>query len=388
MNTAVQMEREIQEKTGIVSPSRVKELVKKFIADLDLDLSHLVVLTEAASGNYIFTPLIAAVANADKVIAVTKDSKYGKAKDVIENTLLFAKYFDVDEKIQVFDVLKPAIIEKADIVTNLGFLRPINKDFISHLKTTAVIPLMYETWEFREQDLDLRECWKNGIPVLGTNENHEALRIFDYVGHLCLKKLYEAEVEVFQSKIVLVGDNRFGKNIVKTLSAVDAEVLCVTKAEEKEIRELGGTKIGDSLKESNVQDKIRSCEAIIINTYPSLDVIIGENGDISAKRLKELAHGIAIVQLNGQVDRKSLDDYGFVYLPKEEPIAGHMGWTLADLGPKPLIALHTGGLKVGELLARAKLKGLHRIEAEHEALKHGICQNFSRAQHKKYDLTF
>jgi len=382
MSNDAQIEREIREKTGIVSPSRVKKLIKKFIAELDIDLSHLVVLTEAASGNYIFTPLIAAVANAEKVIAVTKDSKYGKAKSVIENTLLFAKYFDVDGKIQVFDVLKPGIIEKADIVTNLGFLRPINKDFISHLKPTAVVPLMYETWEFREYDLDLRECWKKGIPVLGTNEEHEALRIFDYVGHLCLKKLYEAEIEVFRSKIVLVGNNKFGKNIIKTLSAVGAEVLCVTKAEEEEVRQLGGTKIGDSLGEFDVQDKIRSCEAIIINTYPNRDIVIGENGDISARRLGKLAPRTTIIQLNGQVDRKSLDDYGFVYLPKEEPIAGHMGWTLADLGPKPLIALHTGGLKVGELLARARLKGLHRIEAEHEALKHHICQNFSPKQRK------
>jgi len=384
MSDDVQMEKEIREKTGVAPLSRIKELVKKFITDLDLDLSHLVVLTEAASGNYIFTPLVAALANAEKVIAVTKDSKYGKAKDVTENTLLLANYFDVDEKIQVFDVLKPTMIEKADIVTNLGFLRPINKGFILHLKPTAVIPLMYETWEFRKQDLDLRECWKKGIPVLGTNEEHEALRIFDYIGHLCLKKLYEAEIEVFRSRIVLVGDNKFGKNIIKTLSTVGAEVLCVTKAEEEEVRQLGGTKIGDSLREFNVQDKIRSCEAIIINTYPKFDVIIGENGEISAKRLRALAPRTTIIQLNGQVDRKSLDEYGFVCLPKEEPKVGHMGWTLADLGPKPLIALHGGGLKVGELLARARLKGLDRVRAEREALKHDICQDFSPTQRRKY----
>jgi len=385
MSNEVQIEREIREKAGVRSPSRAKKLVKKFIEDLNLDLPGLVVLTEAASGNYIFTPLIAAMANAEKVVAVTKNSKYGMAKDIIQNTLLFANYFGVDGKIQVFDVLKPTMIEKADIVTNLGFLRPIDKDFISHLKPTAVIPLMYETWEFREQDLDLCECWKKGIPVLGTNEEHEALRIFDYIGHLCLKKLYEAEVEVFRSKIVLVGDNRFGKNIVKTLSAAGAEVLCVTKAEEREIRELGGTKIGCSLKESDVQDKIRNYEAIIINTYPNLDVAIGKNGDVSAKRLRELAPGTTIIQFNGQVDRKSLYAYGFAYLPKEEPKAGHMGWTLANLGPKPLIALHCGGLKVGESLARARLKGLDRTEAEREALKHEICQDFSPKQRKKYE---
>ena len=379
-----QMEKEIREKTGVAPFSRIEKLIKKLIRDLDLDLSHLVVLTEAATGNYMFTPLVAALANAEKVIAVTEDSRYGKSKDVIKNTLLFADYLGVEGKIEIFDVLKPALIEKADIVTNLGFLRPIDKNFISCLKPTAVIPLMYETWEFREQDLDLHECWKKGVPVLGTNEEHEALRIFDYVGHLCLKKLYEAEEEVFRSKIVLVGDNRFGKNIVKTLSAVGAEVLCVTKAEEEEVRQLGGTKIGCNLKESGVQDKMRSCEAIIINTYPSRDVVIGENGDISTKRLKELAPATAIIQLNGQVDRKSLDKYGFFCLPREEPKVGHMGWTLADLGPKPLIALHTGGLKVGELLARARLKGLNHIEAEREAIKHEICQDFSPKQRRKY----
>ena len=385
MSDDVQIEREIREKIGIVSPSRVKELVKKIIADLDLDLSRLVVLTEAASGNYIFTPLIAAVANAEKVIAVTRGSKYGKAKDVIENTLLFAKYFDVDEKIQVFDVLKPTMIEKADIVTNLGFLRPIDKDFISHLKPTAVIPLMYETWEFREQDLDLRECWKKGIPVLGTSEEHESLRIFDYIGHLCLKKLYEVEVEVFRSKIILVGSRGFGKSIIKTLSTVGGEVLCVTEEEEKRVREFGGRKIGSSLKEADTQDKMRNCNAIIVNTYPDLNIIIGKNGYLSAERLRELAPEASIIQLNGRIDRKSLDEHGFYYIPKDEPETGHMGWTLADLGPKPLIALHGGGLKVGELLARVRLKGLDRMEAEHEALKHNVCQDFSLMQRKTYE---
>jgi hypothetical protein len=41
-------------------------------------------------------------------------------------------------------------------------------------------------------------------------------------------------------------------------------------------------------------------------------------------------------------------------------------------------------LKVGELLAKARLKGLDRIDAEHEALKDAICQDFSPEQRKNY----
>lgn len=386
MKNYVQIESEIRQKTGVKSPSRAKRITKELVANLNLDLSCLVVLTEAASGNYVFTPLIAAMANAEKVIAVTRDSKYGKAEDIIENTLFLMKYFGIEkEKIQIFKSLKPSMIGKADIVTNLGFLRPINKDFISHLKPTAVIPLMYETWEFREQDLDLRECWNRGILVLGTNENHHALEIFDYVGHLCLKKLYEVEVEVFRSKILLVGTEGYGKNIVETLSAAGGEVLGVTEEGEEKVRELGGRKIGRSLKEADVQHEIRNCDAIIINTYSNPDTVIGQSGYISAERLKELAPEASIIQLSGCIDRKSLDEYGFYYIPKDEPGMGHMGWTLAELGPKPLIALHSGGLKVGELLARARLTGLDRVGAEREALTDSICQDFSPMQRKKYE---
>jgi len=382
----MQTETEIGRRIGIKSLGRAKRLVKEFLGQLKLDLSGLTVLTEAASGNYVYTPLIAAMANAQEVVAITRDSKYGKAKDITRNTYVLAKHFGIEKKrIQISQSLSPQMIGKADIVTNLGVLRPINKEFISKLKSTAVISLMYETWEFREEDLDLHECWKRGISVLGTNEEHEDLRIFEYVGHLCLKILLEAEIEVFRSKIVLLGNNTFGRNIIKALSAAGADVLWVTDTPDNEVQKLGGTKIGFCLKESNVQRSIANCDAVIVNTYPNRSAAIGKYGDISSKRLKELAPETIVVQLNGMVERESLDRLGITCMPSEEPRIGHMGWTLAYLGPKPVIALNSGGLKVGELLARTRLKGLNRVEAEQEALGDRICQDFSLEQHKKYE---
>jgi hypothetical protein len=245
---------------------------------------------------------------------------------------------------------------------------------------------MYETWEFREEDLDLRECWRRGIPVLGTNEEHSALRIFDYIGHLCLKVLFEAEIEVFRSKILLIGDNRFSRNMVKTLTAVGAAVYWMASARTEEVKQLGGTKISSDLEEPETQNSIRDCDAVIVNTYPNPNAAIGERGMISTTRLKELTPGTTIIQFNGYVERESLKKWAFAYLPKEEPRIGHMGWTLAHLGPKPVIALNGGGLKVGEVLARARLKGLDRVEAEREALKNSICQNFSPDQRREHEV--
>lgn len=327
------------------------------------------------------------MAGAEKVIAVTRDSEYGKAKDVAEKTRRIANTFEVDgHKIQIVEELTNSLIKEANIVTNLGFVRPIDKKFIQHLKETAAISLMYETWEYREEDLDLHECWKRGIPVLGTNEQHRTLKIFDFLGPLCLKILFEAKIEAFRSCIMVIGDNRFGKNIVETLSSVGSSIFYVGHISEMEIQRVGARKMGESLREIRARDVIVDCDALIVNSYPDQEVIIGKNGQISAKELRGLAPGITIIQFNGLVDREELTKYGVLSLPEREPVIGHMGWTLSDLGPKPVIALNSGGLKVGELLARARLKGFDRIRAEHSALKNSVCQDFSSDQRRKHGI--
>ena len=63
---------------------RVSRLVEKIIADLSLDLMGIRVLTEAASGPFVVTPLIAARAGAERVVAVARDSCYGRAQEVKE----------------------------------------------------------------------------------------------------------------------------------------------------------------------------------------------------------------------------------------------------------------------------------------------------------------
>lgn len=69
---------------GLKSPYRVKRLICEANDSLRLNLEGLIVLTEAASRNYVVTPIIAAMAGAKTVYAITADSQYGKAKDVYD----------------------------------------------------------------------------------------------------------------------------------------------------------------------------------------------------------------------------------------------------------------------------------------------------------------
>jgi hypothetical protein len=108
--------------------------LKKQIRSLELDLSGKTVLTEAASGPYVVTPIIAALAGA-KVFAYAKPTRYGTVDEVFENTRkCISGGNDANLDIQFVKDITPEIISKADIITNSGHLRPLNKDLLKFAK--------------------------------------------------------------------------------------------------------------------------------------------------------------------------------------------------------------------------------------------------------------
>jgi ubiquinone/menaquinone biosynthesis C-methylase UbiE len=348
---------------GLKNPCRVRRLIEDAIKLHNLDLTDLVVFTEAASKNYVVTPIIAAMAGA-KVYAITSDSPYGRAKDVEDFTYNFAEFCDVRDKIEVVFEKKKEIISQANIVTNLGFVRPINKNFVEMMNEKAVIPYMCEAWENREGDIDIKACNSKNIPVMATNEDAPGLEVFDFSGNLCIKMLFELEIEVYKSKIVVVSEDKFGKVIEKHLRAIGADVYLI-----------------ENLKSEMNRRYLKDSDALVIAGYINNDVFVGAEGaQISAKELVELSRKISVIQFAGDVDIDELDKFDIPYFPQKRIGKFRMGMTLAELGPKPVIDLHCAGLKVGEVMARARQSGKSVEEAKALAFKHSPAQDFSLGQ--------
>jgi len=369
---------------GISNLPRFIKLIRESISKLELNLDNLAVLTEAASGNYVCTPIIAAISRAKKVYVYTKNSKFGTAEQLFQNTKKLAKITGVNGKIKFINNLDGNIIKDSDIITNLGFLRPINKDFIENMKDTAVIPLMRETWEFREGEINLEACKNKGILVLGTNENHPDLKIFDYLGHLCAKKLFEMNIEILTSKILVCGGGCFGLNIIKCLVNLGASVQVICDENAQTINSIGAEKISSMNNNKLDLRIIEGTDVVIVTSYPDRKEIIGNEGLIKTKQLKEHCPGVVVIQFKGNVNRESIIREKIRIIPEVEPKYGHMSWTLNDLGPKPVIDLHTGGLKVGEIMTRLRRSGYSPPKSTEEALNNSLAQNFSPEQKKKY----
>ena len=45
---------------------------------------------------------------------------------------------------------------------------------------TKVICLMWETWEFRPQEIDIKSCLNNNVLVIGTNEGFIDANMYGY----------------------------------------------------------------------------------------------------------------------------------------------------------------------------------------------------------------
>jgi hypothetical protein len=346
--------------------ARCRRLIDVAVDKFKLDLSGLVVLTEAATGYYILTPLIAALSGAQRVYALTQDSRYGKAVDVCDQTMALACRWGVSDRIEVLFSREDKRVEQADIVTNTGFVRPLDKPFLQRLKSTAVIPLMWETWEYRPEDLDLAECRRIGIPVLGTNEHHPDLQIFKYIGHIALKLLFALEIEGFRSEVVVIGSGEFAEQVITALRSVGANAtLVMVSAEGKFDTDL-------------MRQSVRQADALVVVEHHSRRMLIGCYSEISADELYSLNPSLVVAHICGNVDRKSLNEVGLRCYPDQFAPPGYMSVATDYLGPHPLIDLHTAGLKVGERLARARARGLSASQAEFTILKETpLAQEFS-----------
>lgn len=302
-----------------ISQNRFVEKITEAVARLCLDLSGMRIVTEAATGAYVVTPLLATLAGA-QVTALTKNSRYGSVAQVHEETSTLASLLGVADRIRLVETLQDQDLATADVVTNSGHIRPINASMVARMKPGAAIPLMYEAWEMRSTDVDVDACRRRGILVAGTNERHPAVGVFDYLGLVVLKAALQASHDLIDERCLVISDNDFAPYVRRSLEAAGAQVVVATNA---------------------LEGRAEDWDIVVVACTPP----------VSGGRKVDLTDVKADLycQLFGDVDRRQVSGQ---WLPAEEPPPGHMGLTLQSLGWTPILKLQAGGLKCAEVMLR------------------------------------
>jgi hypothetical protein len=324
---------------------RRRRLVEDAIAVTGLDLSGLTVLTEVGTNDFALTPIIAKLAGADTVFCWVRDSRWGKALDVIKAFAVICADFGVDFKsFAIRENVRPAEdVGRANIITNSGMLRPLDAEMLASANPEqCVISLMYDAWEVRPADIAMNACRYRGLRVCGTNESDPDFPIFSYVGPLVAKMLLEAGFEVMGNNILLWSGDEFGstaRDYLKTMGAINVW-LTTSKTE--------------------VMSKAPSADALILADYHGTKSLFGlgacsPDHVFDLDTLREIAPGLGIVHLYGALDAHTIRDAGFVLYPDRSGAPQTMTFTLAHVGTTPAIRLTVAGLRAGQEVVRGEV---------------------------------
>ncbi len=313
--------------SGRLMPERLAALAAQAVDRCGLDLSGRHVVTEAATGAYASTAVLAALAGA-RVTALARATRHGSVDQVGAWTGRVAAAAGVADAVDVVDALSPHVLGTADVVTNSGHLRPIDAAFAAQLRPGAVVPLMMEAWEIGagRVDVDLAALRRRGVAFAGTDERHPAVGVFDYLGVMAVKLLLDAGVPVHGCDVLLLCDNPFAPYLVATLRACGARVMVSASAE---------------------TGPWEPVDAVLVSLTPGDRPRLDRS---SLARLAGVAPHAVVAQFFGDVDREGAAGLGLRCWPEPAPRPGHMGVLPSDVGPEPVVRLQAGGLRVGQVL--------------------------------------
>ena len=289
-----------------LSVARLARLIREAVHTVELDLSGAVVLTEAATGAYAVTPVIAALAGALRVTALTQDSRFGTVAQVTEQTNALAEAVGVRDRITITSTRDLDLFAEADIVTNSAHVRPIDATVAAAMLPGTALPLMFEAWEIQagRVDLDLDALSERGVLIAGTNERHPLIDVFSYLGLLAIVQLADAGVPALGSRIGLLCDNPFIESMTAGLASAGATVFS-----------------GSTLEHLVVNAPL---DAVIVAMTPTGRPLIAA---AEAAIVVDTDPAMTIVQFWGDIDRVALEQKSISYWPRFDPGTGHMGGT-------------------------------------------------------------
>jgi hypothetical protein len=321
--------------------NRALAIIERCIKEQELNLRGKTVLTEVGTNSYLYTPVIPLLAGASKVIVWAKDTSFGKAEDVVKsfNRLLSLINYEGELAIRVND-RNTEDIRDSDIITNSGNIRPIDASFLANCKPGVVIPLMFEAWELRDSDIDIEVCRKKQIRVAGTWENHPSIRVFEYIGLLAAKLIFESGLEIKENNVWIWSDDDFGVSIKDTLEKLG----------------VGKSYLSTSL--DDFYNVLPDLDLLFLSDYSEDRTVFGVDGIVNIEYMKLLNPNIAVVHLYGKVDVGELKSNEIFVYPFKNGLPHVMTETLGYLGLEPILRLQVAGFKVGEQLLSNKITKL------------------------------
>lgn len=346
-----------------VNYPRTARLVLDAVDMFDLELDGYTVYTEAATGGFAATAATAVAAGAETVYALARDSSHGSAEQARDHTRRLTAQVGDEQKLFFPDSKRPEHFTEVDIVTNTGFVRPIDEQVADWLGPNAAVPLMFETWEYREVDMDIEALWQHDIPVVGTDERDDRVATQRYLRALAVAIAFECDVEIMKGEFVVLGNGRMASHTVEGLETLGGSVTRVG------LNDNDGTATVSA-------ETVTDIDVLFVIDHQTDDLLVGTGGLIDPAVLAKHTPGVTVAHIAGPVAIDDLDAANIRYVPDNPAPPGTMSYTTGHLGPRPIVDLHTAGLRVGADLVREQRRGADLLTATERVTSSPLGMDF------------
>ncbi len=337
----------------------VLRLIRRAVERHRLDLGGLRVLTEAGVGYRRVTPVIAGLAGAAEVYAVARDSFEASRREAEEQTAYLCAVAGLGERVRFVANRLQAALGEVDIVTDLPGVRPVDEAVLRNVGESASVTLMKGISHWRAADVDAATCRRRGVAVAGVDE--DGIDLYRFLPDAATWGLLQLGVTVSGAVVLVAGDGLAYTKVARGLADAGAHVLGAAPDGAGRVSLCGARKVADALPEAVGAGVLAEADALILCPSDAEARTVGPRGWIEAAALAVAAPHLAVVSLSGEPDRRGLAGAGL----RSWPGAGDPA--PLELLPAPLIELHTAGLKVGEVMARARRRGSSSLAAEQVA---------------------
>lgn len=198
----------------------------------------------------------------------------------------------------------------------------------------SVITLMFEAWEFRNDDIDIAAADELGVRICGVSEADREMPIFEFCGPMIAKLAFQAGFEILQNRIVIFSDDNFGAVAKRTFERLGASDIILTC-------DLG-----------SIPEKLEKADFLLLANYGFKGPILGSMSPASIEYLNRINPNLSILHLFGDISDEYIQKVGRRIFPMAAGRSQVMTRTLAFVGSKPVFWLQAAGLKAAQEVLR------------------------------------
>ena len=315
--------------------NKLIRFIQQSIKLFKLDLSGYNILVPALTKEPSLAPVMASMAGAKNVYIMADDI------EVVNKVCFFETQLGLKSNFVFIQKETPQILSGLDIIIKGEGISYIDAGFISALKKDCVISVLPENLDFRNiKDISLEDCARREIPVVAVDPGDKNLMLYKYFSHLIIKKCYEADINVFKSRILLVGCGELLENVLSFLKSVGAQVYVAYTDRDKD--------------KTYTLKHLFDTDIIVVIEYPQKSKsIIGNDGFIKIEDILDINPELKIIHLCGKIETRSLS-LGRISTIPEIITQNSLNVSIDELDSRAITEITAAVMKAAESLIKLK----------------------------------